>query len=350
MNLIGELVSHQELGTGTILSQTDNDSHPYFIIAFGDGEKKFNLKAFESHLVLLNEARQLEMNAFLESIHPPTPPPPADRLPPSVATAPTMPVRKQRFKPSRDEDCNLAIKCTFCDGGSNNIDIGFHGVCSDLMILDNIEKKHHVWCSQPDCPCNEYLRGQITREELDEQCTGDGFVCYESQMLRDWTVMGGTHHTGDRAGETIPFKKTRPNTLCVMTTRNPQDTEADRYIFGVYLINSADPGDEWTWGSAEAHPKYRLALTRQETRHLPFWKYYANSENPGNPKWATGLHRYQSDVQCAQILRDIAELKRGTRDEALAREFFDHYCSLTDIDPAALPSPKGAQFWAKYHF
>lgn len=342
MNLLGELVSHHEWGTGTIVSQTTLNNQTYYIVAFAKHEKKFNPAAFRSHLICQNEVKQREMNVYLDSIQP---------LAPTKPSSPIQPIplnekkdKKRRLQGSRDNDCNLAIKCTFCDGGSTKSTIGFNGVCSDMMIINNIEKKPHVWCSQPDCDCNQYLEGQISRKELDGLCTGDGFVCYESQMLRNWTVMGGTHHNGDRDGETIPFKRTKPNTLCVMTTRNPQDTEADRCIFGVYLIISADPGDEWTWGSAEAHPKYRLALTPSEASHMLFWKYYFNSINSDNPRWGTGLHRYQSDVQCAQILRDIVEIKSGTTDDDLAREFFTHYCNLTEIDPDTLPLPNGALY------
>lgn len=364
MDLTGEKVKHINLGIGTILRQTVAKDMRYLWIAFPDGEKEFQYpQAFVKLLVLQDDSKQIEIQGLLESIKEPEPPvPPISTKPPSTPPSPSTQgattkldpstqrpsdsgvktVKKPPIKKAIDEDCNLAIKCTYCDGGATKASIGFNGPCSDMMIIDNIEKKHHVWCSQQDCPCNEYLKGQIGRKELDELCSGEGFVCYESQMLRDWKVMGGTHHTGDRAGYTIPFKRTRPNTLVALTTRNPEDKETDRFIFGAFLVYSADEGDEFNWGSAEAHPKYRIELTRNEAAKMKYWKYHHNSTDPGNPKWGSGLHRYLSDQESAQILRDIASLKIGTKDEALAKEFFEKYCTLNQLDPEDLPKADGA--------
>lgn len=51
--------------------------------------------------------------------------------------------------------------------------------------------------------------------------------------------MGGVIQKGDRAGEPMPIKRVRLNTLCTMTTRDPGEKEKERYIFGVYLIGTS---------------------------------------------------------------------------------------------------------------
>lgn len=56
---------------------------------------------------------------------------------------------------------------------------------------------------------------------------------------------------------------------------------------------------------------------------MPFWRYHANEKQPEIAAWSSGLHRYFNDEQAAQILRDIVKIKKGTADEALAREFYE---------------------------
>ena len=75
---------------------------------------------------------------------------------------------------------------------------------------------------------------------------------------------------------------------------------------------------------------------------MPFWRYHANEKQPEVAVWSSGLHRYINDVQAAQVLKDIVEIKKGTADEALAKDFFDTFCSITKIDGNALGEPKGA--------
>ena len=58
----------------------------------------------------------------------------------------------------------------------------------DEMIDYNIEVAQHNWCCDDDSPCKQYYDGIITRKELDSISEEDGFVCYESQMLRNWTA------------------------------------------------------------------------------------------------------------------------------------------------------------------
>lgn len=48
-----------------------------------------------------------------------------------------------------------------------------------------------------------------------------------------------------------------------------------------------------------------------------FWNYHSNSNNAGVAAWNSGLHRYFDDLEGAQIIRDIAKVKKGTLDEEL---------------------------------
>ena len=73
-----------------------------------------------------------------------------------------------------------------------------------------------------------------------------------------------------------------------------------------------------------AQSKYRLFFTIEEARKLQYWKYHSNKNNPSKPSWGTGLFRYISEIECAQILRDAVAIKQRTHSEMLATDFYIH--------------------------
>ena len=128
----------------------------------------------------------------------------------------------------------------------------------------------------------------------------------------------------------------------MLTTREPETKEHNRFVFGVFLVDETYDGDDSDEGYVTTRSKYKIKLTTEQARRMPFWRYYANEKNPENVVWSSGLHRYLTDAQAAQILRDIAEVKKGTKDEALAKEFYEVFCSITHIDANELGKPDGA--------
>ena len=58
--------------------------------------------------------------------------------------------------------------------------------------------------------------------------------------------------------------------------------------------------------------------------------------------WNSGRYRYFNNEWMAQILRDILSLKKGTEDETLMQEFYDHFCHINHIDQSTLPQPNGS--------
>lgn len=68
-------------------------------------------------------------------------------------------------------------------------------------------------------------------------------------------------------------------------------------------------------------------LVAEKAHQMPFWRYHANEKQPDVAVWSSGLHRYITDEQAAQVLRDIVEIKKGTEDEDLAKEFFQNTTS-----------------------
>ena len=82
-------------------------------------------------------------------------------------------------------------------------------------------------------------------------------------------------------------------------------------------------------------------ISKEEARNIKFWNYYRNENAPERIAWGQGLHRYITDIQAASILKDIADLKIGTEDEELAREFLTYFCKINSIDSMVLPMREG---------
>jgi len=200
---------------------------------------------------------------------------------------------------------NIAFKCNYCDGRKTTDRIGFSGLCSDSIIRYNIGKAKHIWCSSNECPCRMYYDGDIkSYKELKEIVNRDydNFVCYESIMLNDWKASAGVVQTGENKGRPMRLKQVQLNSLAVLTTRLPNSTDSERFIFAVFLVDESYEGDDWEVGYVTTESKYRIEMTLDEAKCLRFWNYYLCHNAPDVIKFGSGLHRYLSDEQAAQIL------------------------------------------------
>lgn len=335
MNIVGKFVEHRIFGTG-IVKKVHNG---YIEVEF-DGElKPFQYPfAFEKFLTatdadiqraLLNEiAAEIERReAERERAEVPQP----HILP--VKPEEPRPRRPVKRKPPRRD---VAFKCTYCDGGKTAERVGFAGICSDEVMRHNVIGKGRAWCSNPASHCRQYLEGEISRDEMKE------WPCYESRMLIDWRADAGVYHSGKKAGQPMVMRQVRPNSLCVLTSRKPNTTERERFIFGVFLVDESYEGEKREAGFVTTDSEFKVELTGTEAESMLFWKYHANAKQPQTPRWNTGLFRYLDREAAALILRDIAGIKKGTADETLAGRFFEHFCSIHDIDASVLPEPYGA--------
>lgn len=234
---------------------------------------------------------------------------------------------------------SIAFKCNYCDGGSSGTSIGFRGKCSDWMIRYNIEQAKHVWCSIGSA-CKQYHDGNISRAELDAYRSPEGLyeACYESGFFDRWTMGAGVHHTGPDAGKPMHINRIHHGSLAVMTTRKPSDRESDRFIFAAFLVSSSYSGDDQEEGNVTADPVWRIELEPGQAERILFWNYYFNARKPEKIAFGSGLHRYLTDIEACQILRDIAIVK----DDDLSKAFFRHFCELNHIDSDKLESPSGA--------
>ena len=354
--MIGAKVIHKVYGEGTVTGRSDG----YIKVRFAAGEKEFPfLRAFDGFLTtedpaILEELEKLRKAAREEQARREEEVRKAEearraelarqeelsRIAAEQRRSATNAERTTRSR--RPEGSNLAFKCNYNNGGRNEERIGFFGVCTDDVIWHNIEVEKRVWCTQPECPCMQYYQGRITRKELDERYDIGNSVCIESDQLRSWRTSAGMHHNGPRKGLAMKLLHAGKDCLAVLTTRFPGEKERDRVIFAVFLTDDFYEGDDREDGFVTARPVYRLSLNLAESRNMLFWKYFSNANDPERPAWSSGLHRYISDTESAQILRDIATIKKGTKDETLAANFLEHYCQMHGMDPESISAPAGA--------
>lgn len=241
---------------------------------------------------------------------------------------------------------NIAFKCNFCDEGKSDKQVGFSGVCSDEIIKYNINVAKAIGCCSDKCACGNYLKGEITRKEL-EELHKHGAICYESKMLTEWKALAGIYQKGAKKGTPMKLKCVQPNSLCVLTTRDPkakksERKESERYVFGVFLVDETYEGDNMDEGYVTTKSKYRLKLSPKEAHKILFWYYHANENKPEETLWGSGLHRYFKDEQAVQMLIDIANVKKGTDDEALATEFLEYFCQINKVDIKLVSKRSGA--------
>lgn len=242
---------------------------------------------------------------------------------------------------------NMAFKCNFCNGGKTSTNYGFNGVCTEGVIEYNITKAKYDWCSQPRCACNQYYRREISYEQLLEIYKTEGSVCYESTMLNEWKALAGFNNNGVRAGEARNIRNAEIGSLVILTLVTPQDTEYNRRIFAMFLIDDYyeggfDDHEGMQEGFVACNSKYKLSFTRKETNELMFWNYYSN-ENTTECRWGSGLFRYFPNEQAAQVLKQAALLKTGTNQEHLAKKCLEHYCKMHLINISKIQAPSGSR-------
>lgn len=334
MDIIGQEVLHKTMGMGTV-ARVENGR---VFVQFKDKEVKFEYPTvFKQFLSLVDSKAAASMaeeialakeKKFAEFT--------------AKLSAPKEVDIKKIKKYNRAQKPNIAFKCAYCNGGIKENGIGFYGVCSDDIIYNNIVVEHKPWCSSEDCPCMQFMGGEITRQELEDIVADGGLVCYESQMFHEWKAMAGVYQNGERKGQPMRLSNVSANSLCVLTTRLPDTKEEDRVIFAVFLVDETYDGDDLDEGYVTTKSKYKIKLTTEQARKMPFWRYHANENRSEVAAWSSGLHRYITDVEAVQILRDIVKIKTGTKEEALVKEFYDVFCEITKINGERLSMPTGA--------
>jgi len=336
LEFIGEVIKHKVFGIGKITEFKDD----FIKIKFDDIEEEKDFiypDSFDSYLVLKNEllSKQVEDELVIFRKKEAERAFKAEELKKDTIRLKLMTEVKNNIKKSAAKknaakkiDSNIAFKCNYCDGGSNNENIGYKAVCSDEIINQNINNAKNKWCSDPESACYQYLQGNISREELNLKYNENKNICYESQMLNQWRGFPGISNNS--------------NNLALLTTKLPKEKEKDRLIFAVFLIQEYKESDNEIEGYLVASKKYRIELSMDESKKLKFWDFYFNLKNPEKIANNSGLYRYFTDIQAAQVLKTICEIKKGSCDEALSIDFLNHFSKIKKIDINEIPALNGA--------
>lgn len=163
----------------------------------------------------------------------------------------------------------------------------------------------------------------------------------EQKNLSEWKVFSGVIKSGNNKGKPNKPIRLHQNSAILLTSVDPNTTEKDRRILGVYMVNEDFVGKLCVDGYIPSHSKYKIELTEEEANQLPFWKYYTDAKSPEKVTWNTGKYRYFNNLWMAQILFDIVALKNDPQEKELAQQFFKHFCKMNQITAQELPKPNG---------
>ena len=197
----------------------------------------------------------------------------------------------------------LAFKVTYNDGGGERGGlIGYRGVCSEHIIVRNVEIDRRTWCSDPQNKCRQYCDGG--RKGPQPKVEDD--VCYESKLLsrkpfKFWT---GIYRSGTRRGEPIPINRDRvaKGDIVLLTTRTPERHERDRIIFGCYRVGRIGTDD---WGNfVESDGTMDLVLPDEIATQCRYWDYQSPNGD-GSVSWGSGLFRYLKGDTTARFIDDL---------------------------------------------
>ncbi len=243
-----------------------------------------------------------------------------------------------KAKKSKGKQAGGALKCIYCNGGATKAVYGYSGVCTDNIIKYNINKEKHAVCSREEGPCKQYYDEKINREQLDSVIPEGGFVCSESQTFIDWKVYVDTALTKEQLTALNAMKK---NSLAVLTCKLPNTKEEERIIFAVFIVAENSLQNEGQTICLSAEKEYFMAVVPSDTRKIKFWDYCKSSTASGKAQWRSSAIKSLDEIVCAQILRDIAEIKLETPEAERAENLYKHFCGLSNINPDELPLPSG---------
>ena len=344
MDLLNERVHHKVFKTGIIVEFTGTSLKVKFDVKpvgrDSDTAGFLYPSAFEGFLTAIDENVQNEILADIQAKKEAEQKEKEEKQRLQEAYAISKQQAQKKEKKYKRE--NIVFKCNYCDGGTTNEQIGYAGVCSKDMIAYNIKVANRSWCSYKDCSCRKYIDGQVTYEEICEGYDSGEFLCYESHLLTDWKASAGTDTNGENSGRPRKLNKVQKNSLCVLTTVEPNTSEEERFVFGLFLVDETYEGDDQEEGYVTTKSKYKLKLSPEEAHQILLWNYHKNPNDEERAFWGSGLYRYITDTVSAQILKAVAAIKQGTADEELSKEFLEYYCQVNKIDLETLPEPDGA--------
>ena len=197
---------------------------------------------------------------------------------------------------------SVAFKVTYNDGGAGSGLLGFRGVCSNRIILENVQVRKVIHCSGANNPCRIFA---------DKNFTGRRPVvgaCYEASLFGGEPLCfgGGYYHNGPREGQPIAIKRVNPGDIAFLTTLMPGGGQEDRIVFACFRVGPAVYlHDGWGY-VVESDGTMDVRFPDDVARQMSFWRYFQNRDE--SKFWGTGLFRYPTPDNTEALLADLLGL------------------------------------------
>lgn len=158
----------------------------------------------------------------------------------------------------------------------------------------------------------------------------------------EWKVYAGRVLSGVKKGTAMNFRGVTTNNLVMLTTREDKTEEKDRFVFAAFIVKNHAEGNDETEGYLEANPEYRISLTPEEARQVKFWEFYFNEKKPEVVRMGSGQHRYFTDMQAAQVLKKILEVKETEEGKEQVQKVLSYFLNNKNIGQDEISEPSGA--------
>ena len=236
---------------------------------------------------------------------------------------------------------DIAFKVTYNDGGANGGLIGYRGVCSDRIIVDNVKVREMTWCSAEENPCRLYCDSGLNgRRPIVRQA--DQAHCYESGLLfeRPLRFWAGVFHNGPREGEPQRIRQVEPGDIAFLTTIPPGGEQEDRIVFGCYRVGRVTPTD--SGDRVESDGTMDVVVPDDVARDFYFWNFQPPNRD-GTRRWGFGLFRYLYEADITQrLIEDLMwRLGDDRQRDVIIRALGDEFGPKPNPTPHLHPNGHG---------
>ena len=347
MCLVDKKVNHKVFGEGIIKSCDEK----YLHVIFGQEEKILSYPSvFEKFLTIEDKEAKEKIKADIEALHekaqmlleakkkkeiqyvsqPIEPQKTSTKLLEATKTSTqenvvventeTKTVSKQTKSRSKGSIKNLAIKFNYCDGGQFDDNMGYCGICSPSQMDYNVNKqRNNKICNSPECVCKKFLFGEIQEEDFKKIVDSNMFICNEKDLLKNWRIKI----------DSSKLAGILQDSLVILTTKFKSTDEKDRFVFAVFMTAGTLKDGESEFIVADE--KYRIELKKSEAVKIKFWNHHTQTGKTKN-NWGTTSFKPLTPEDSASILKEILDIKIGTDEENIARDLYEHFSEINDLD------------------
>ncbi|NLJ79575.1 MAG: malate synthase [Firmicutes bacterium] len=285
MDLLHKQVEHKSFGRGSVVECDDS----YVTVRFPLGEKRFVFPdAFGTHLLLTDEKIASKVEGVKEK------------------------TERKRRKREKEQEKIRALE---------------YEKQQRRMEWERLMKNHRL------SPVSQAVFW-VDQEEAEK-------------VFSEWQIFTSTTKSGVNKGKPNRLVRLHQNSAILITAREADIPEKERRILGLFMVNEKFIGKLGEDGYIPAHSRYKLRFSEEESQQLLFWNYYYNKRYPQNMTWNSGRHRYFDNLWMAQILKDVAVLKKDSPEQELVRDFQKHFAHMNRLE-GELPTPNGALIQLKY--